>query len=117
MYACWKFRHVWSVHTVLYSSTCLCLETSAVPAVLLFVCTMSYCTLCGDLPIHTSGGLDLLVGREVGMAWQSQLDAVAGNVRELISSKSARDRRVLLALLTNAARTTPHHKVPSVLYA
>lgn len=51
------------------------------------------------------------MGREVGVAWQRQLEVVASSVQGLKEAKLARDQRVLLALLTNAARSTPQPKV------
>lgn len=45
------------------------------------------------------------------MAWQRQLKVVASSVQGLKETKLARDQRILLALLTNAARSTPQQKV------
>ena len=46
------------------------------------------------------------MGVEVGVAWLSQLKSVSSNVQELVAMKQARDRKILLALLSNAARST-----------
>ena len=54
-----------------------------------------------------SGGLDLvLVGGEVGVAWQRKLIALRRSVCQLQDAKRKRDRKILLALFTNAARST-----------
>ena len=47
----------------------------------------------------------------MGVAWHSRLEGVASAVRELVDTKLSRDRRVLLALVTNAARSSPQRKV------
>lgn len=52
-----------------------------------------------------------MVGREVGVAWLRQLKVMTSSVQELMDTKLARDRRVLLAVLTNATRSTPQQKV------
>lgn len=52
------------------------------------------------------------MGKEVGVAWLRQLKVVTSRVQELMDTKLARDRRVLLALFTNAARSTLQQKVP-----
>lgn len=52
------------------------------------------------------------MGREVGVAWLRQLKVMTSSVQELMDTKLARDRRVLLAVFTNAARSTPQQKVP-----
>ena len=48
----------------------------------------------------------------MGVAWHSRLEGVASAMRELVDTKLSRDRRVLLALVTNAARSpSPQRKV------
>ena len=59
------------------------------------------------------GGLDLvMVGGEVGITWHCKLKAVKRAVQQLFDVKKARDERILLALLTNAARSTLNDNVP-----
>lgn len=57
------------------------------------------------------GSLNLLAGLEVGVAWLNQLKSISSSVHELVDTKQARDRKILLALLSNAARSTLHQKV------
>jgi hypothetical protein len=66
-------------------------------------------------PSATTGGLDLLLGYEVGVVWQRHLEAVVSGVKTMMAVKRDRDRRTLLSLLTNAARGTLKEKVSSVL--
>ena len=58
-----------------------------------------------------TGGLDLLLGYEVGVVWQRHLEAVVSGVKTMMAVKRDRDRRTLLSLLTNAARGTLKEKV------
>ena len=61
-----------------------------------------------------TGGLDLLLGYEVGVVWQRHLEAVISGVKTMMAVKQDRDRRTLLSLLTNAARGTLKEKVQAM---
>ena len=58
-----------------------------------------------------SGGLDPLLGYEVGVAWRKPLQELVGGVREVLAAKRDRDQRTLLALTANAARSFLKEKV------
>ena len=51
------------------------------------------------------------MGVDVCVTWQRSLRDVVECVQELLETKQARDRRILLALLTNAARAQLKNKV------
>lgn len=59
----------------------------------------------------TTGGLDLLVAVGIAEVWQEKLKHLAETVQGLLRSKTTRDKMVMLALLSNAARSPLSHKV------
>ena len=59
----------------------------------------------------STGGLDLLVAAGVVEVWQEKLKRMAETVQGLLRSKTTRDKMVMLALLSNAARSPLSHKV------
>ena len=77
----------------------------------MYVCKSKLYAYCNDFLSSCLGGLDLLVSVEAGVAWLNQLKCVTSSVHKLVDTKRARDRKILLALLSNAARSTLHQKV------
>ena len=74
--------------------------------------------LCVDVAApHTgrvepsTGGLDLLVAAGIGEAWWGRVQRVARAVEELLATKASRGKAIMLALLSNAARSPLHYKV------
>ena len=59
----------------------------------------------------STGGLDVLVLMEAIEAWQVGVEHLVATVKGVIDAKTLRDRKVLLALISNAARMPVHTMV------
>lgn len=62
---------------------------------------------CG-LPDPTAGGLDILLLHDAIQAWDHPLQQLKESLLTLIKTKRAREKRVMLTLLSNAIQTSLH---------
>ena len=55
----------------------------------------------------TTGGIDLLILMEALEAWQGGVEQLIGSAQALVAGKSLREKRILLSLISNAAKLLP----------
>ncbi len=66
---------------------------------------------CG-LPDPSSSGVDLLILHDAIVAWRPFVETLKVRISSLLSSKTSRDKRVLLALISNALENCPMLEKP-----
>ena len=66
---------------------------------------------CG-LPDPNSSGLDILVLHDAIMAWRSPAESLKESISSLLSTKTSRDKRVVLTLISNALKNCPMLEKP-----
>ena len=63
------------------------------------------------IPNHSTGGLDILTLSEAIDVWKPGVEGVIDSVKLVLKGKTAREKRVILTLLSNTAMCTLSHKV------